>query len=86
MMTLTRSGRLGHARPYEFLSGETVIRYLMDEEPEVSLTVGLEFRDPKKYDLSWDDAIRWIEKNSKNVYEAWAEKEDRLHVQAIANG
>lgn len=85
MRTLTRDGTLGHLRPYEFISDETIIRYLMDEESDVSLTIGLGYRNPERHEMTWADAIRWIEANKGHVFEAYSD-DGTLHVSAIPDG
>lgn len=83
---MTREGKLGHARPYEFVGTRALSRHIMDSECPVCLTVGLSFRDPTIRDMTWYDAVRWVEKYGKfYVFEAWyKDGDDRLHVQALS--
>lgn len=86
--TLTREGKLGHVRPYEFVGTRALSRYILESECDVCLTVGLPFRNPtiEDRDMPWYDAVKWVEKYGKSyVFEAWyRDDDDRLHVQALS--
>ena len=86
--TLTRTGKLGHARPYEFVPNKVLSKHIMDEETNVCLTVGLSFRNPRINNkrMSWDDALRWLDKaGSLYVYEAcYKDDDDALYVNALS--
>lgn len=84
--TLTRAGTVGHARPYEFVGTRALMRHISDTENDVSLTIGLTFRDPETRDMHWYDAMRWVERNGKNyVFEAfYRDDDDTLYVNALS--
>lgn len=84
--TLTRDGKLGHYRPYEFIGSDIIVRHLMDTESDVCMTIGLPYRDPtiNKADMSWDEAVRWLDRyGGRYKYEAWHDGE-RLTIYGLS--
>ena len=84
--TLTREGKIGHARPYEFVSANTVSRHVMDNEVGVCLNVGVRCKGMEPEVMGWADAVRWLDtKGDAYVFEGWYQDSDeKLHLQAIS--
>ena len=85
---LRDDGTLGKIVGYQFVSAETIADRLIRDNSDMSLTIGLSFRNPRTHDkrMSINDAVDWLARYGKRyVFEAvYNGDDDLLHVTALS--
>ena len=85
---LRKDGSLGKIVGFQFVSAETIADRLIHDESDMSLTIGLSFRNPRTHDkrMSINDAVDWLARYGKcYVFEAvYNGEDDLLHVTALS--
>ena len=85
---LRKDGSLGKIVGFQFVSAEVIADRLIRDDSDMSLTIGLSFRNPRTHDkrMSINDAVDWLTNHGKRyVFEAVYNGEDNLlHVNALS--
>jgi hypothetical protein len=85
---LKKDGTLGKPETFGFVPAKVIADHLKVTGNNMSLTVGLSFRNPTTHNKPFDNiaAIRWLRDNERSyTYEAcYVEGDDSLHVTALS--
>lgn len=85
---LMKDGTLGRIGGYQFVGKDVIIDRLIQDEADMSLTIGLSFRNPRTRDKRMDvnEAVAWLTKYGRSyVFEAlYNGEDDMLHVTALS--
>lgn len=86
---LQMDGTLGEPRTFGFVSAGVIARRLLKDGSDMSLTIGLSYRNPRTHDRLYKngDAITWLGSHTGSyTYEASYNGEDGLlHVTALSD-
>lgn len=85
---LKKDGTLGSFETFGFVPAKVIADHLKDTGNNMSLTIGLSYRNPRTHDKPFDNiaAIRWLRDNARNyTYEAcYVDGDDSLYVTALS--